>query len=283
MEDGQDPCELDAAAGGGLEWPKRPERERKGPGMIRGGWAVVWLLTAALGAGLAGVACGGGEPQPAGTAAAGDTGANLFANPGFEEGEEPWFSMTTEAWGTPFRVSDAFAHGGRYSALLEMRAGSEASGARVFGVVQEITPRQFPELLSGYYRVEDWVRGTDKQYLQFVVIVIGADNLPGGFPNHQVRYPLAGIADRPFEITNAHFVFVGTDEPVTGRWVYFKRNIGADFEELWGATPQGFEGIRILFEVRYDDKQAGLSELGADVFYDDLYVGPAAGNPNRPE
>lgn len=208
---------------------------------------------------------------------------NVFVNPGFEQGEGPWFSMDTEAWGTPFRVSDAVAHSGGHSAHLEMRAGPEATGAKVFGAVQEIAPAQFPELLSGYYRVQDWVRGTEKQYLQFVVIVIGATNLPGGYPNHQIRFPLAGIDKQPFEIANAHFIFVGTEEPITDHWVYFERNIRDDFLKLWGHVPEGFEKIRILFEVRYDDKQAGSGDVKADAFYDDLYVGPAAANPNGPE
>lgn len=230
-------------------------------------------------------ACGGTEPQPEATPPCQDIDidvpANLFVNPGFEKGEEPWFSMTTPAWGTPFGVSDAGACGGQRSALLGMRAGPAETGARVFGVVQEIAPDTLPEVISGYYRVEDWTRGTDKQYLQFVVIVMGATNLPGGFNNHQIRYLLAGIDEPPFAIGNAHFVFVNKDEPVTDRWVCFERNIRDDFEELWGAVPEDFTNIRILFEVRYDDKQAGSGEVKADVFYDDLYAGPAEANPSR--
>lgn len=243
----------------------------------------VFLLAAVI---LAG-ACGGAESQPAATPSRPDIdidiAANLFVNPGFELGEQPWFSMSTQAWGSPFRVSDAVAHSGQHSALLEMSAASGATGDRVFGVVQEIIPGQFPELLSGYYWVEDWARGTEKQYLQFVVIVMGATGLPGNFPNYQIRYLLAGIDEPPFQISNARFVFVGKDEPVTGRWVYFERNLRDDFEELWGALPEMFLQIRILFEVRYDDKPAGSGEVKADVFYDDLYVGPAAANPSRQE
>lgn len=46
---------------------------------------------------------------------------------------------------------------------------------------------------------------------------------------------------------------------------------------------EGFSKIHILFELRHDDKAAGSGEVKADVFYDDLYVGPAAANPNRPQ
>jgi hypothetical protein len=248
-------------------------------------------------------ACGGTESQPAATPvvtpettpppvtsaspvatpSSHGTSGNLFVNPSFENGADPWISLTTQAWGTPFRVTDAAAHSGKHSALLELRADREDTGAKVFGVVQEVSPGQFPELLSGYYRVEDWTRGTDKQYLQFVVIVMGPVGMPGDFPNYQIRYLLAGINEPPFQIANAHFVFVNEEEPVTGKWVYFERNIREDFQQLWGAVPQAYSGIRILFEVRYDDKQAGSGLAKADVLYDDLYVGPAAANPNKPE
>ncbi|MGB6896754.1 MAG: hypothetical protein WBF37_12540 [Dehalococcoidia bacterium] len=245
----------------------------------------LWHVLLFAGALLLSAGCGGGATQPAPSPPSGGAAVseNLFLNPDFEEGEQPWFSMTTQAWGPPFEVSGSAADSENQSALLQMRAGPEAAGARVFGVVQEITPEHFPELVSGYYRVEDWARGAEKQYVQFVVIVFEASNTPVTSPNHQIRYLLAGIEEPPFSIGNARFVFVGTDEPVTGQWVYFERNIRDDFQELWGAVPEGFSKIRILLEVRYDDKAAGSGEVKADVFYDDLYVGPAAANPNRPE
>jgi hypothetical protein len=231
-------------------------------------------------------ACGGAKTQPASTTPRQnvDFSGDLFVNPSFEEGDQPWFSMTStsQGWGTPFSVSDAAAHSGKDSAYLMMRAGTEATGPEVFGVVQEIEPAQFPEVLSGYYYVKDWVRGTPKQYLQFVVIVIGATGLPGDFPNYQIRYPLAGISEQPFTITNAYFVFINKAQPVTGQWVYFERNIRDDFKQLWGAVPTSWQKIRILFEARYDDKEAGSGEVKGDVYYDDLYVGPAADNPNHP-
>ncbi len=125
-------------------------------------------------------------------------------------------------------------------------------------------------------------RGTDLQYIQFVVIAIGADNLqgrppadPNPFPNHQIRYPLAGIDREPFQIANAYFVFLGREDPPLDQWVPFSVNVKEDFERFWGAAPEGYETIRILFEVRYDSKAIGEGPLAADVFYDDLYFGPA--------
>jgi len=210
-----------------------------------------------------------------------DVSPNLFRNGSFEAGPDPWLSLTTAAWGTPFRVGSEVAHSGSESAFLELRAAPNDTGTKVFGVVQEVQPGQFPELISGYYYVKDWVRGTPKQYLQFVVIAFAVDNLPGGFANHQIRYPLGGIAQDPFAISNAKFRYVSKEPPVLGRWVYFERPVRQDFEELWGAVPEGYDKLRILFEVRYDDKAAG-TEAKADVFFDDLYLGSSKDNPNRP-
>jgi hypothetical protein len=215
--------------------------------------------------------------------------ANAFHNPGLESGREPWCSLhVTEV--PPFEVTQDFAHSGDSSAVLQMRVPAEEAGnAKVFYLVQEVMPEELPELISGYYRVENWSKGTPKQYLQFVVILCrekegfdcrgGATNLPGEH-NHQIRYILAGIDEEPFQIANAFFVFLSREEPRTGEWVYFERNLMDDFEELWGAVPEGFDKIRVLFEVRYDDKEAGTLPAEADVYYDDLYMGPASENPN---
>jgi hypothetical protein len=225
------------------------------------------------------VGCGGeSTAQPA---IGSDVAKNIFDNGAFEKGEAPWISLSSEAWGARFHLADGVAHSGEHSALLEMRAAQEA-GPKVFGVVQEVKPEEFPELISGYYRVGQWTRGTDIQYLQFVVIAIGATNMPRGFANHQIRYLLAGTSQPPFAISNAKFVFVGTEEPVPNGWVYFERNIRQDFIDQWGAVPEGFSMIRVLFEVRYDDKEEGVTDPMADIFYDDLYLGPADANPNGP-
>jgi len=192
---------------------------------------------------------------------------NLFPNPGFENDRDPWFSLKPP----DFILSDT-AHTGEKSAVLQMNDSANETGSKVYYLVQEISPDKFPEKISGWYRVENWKKGTDKQYVQFVVIVWQATNLKGGYNNHQIRYPLAGIADEPFVIKNAYFIFIGKDAPVENEWVYFERNVAEDFKEKWGAVPEGFKMLRILFEVRYDDKNAGETVKG-DVFYDDLFLG----------
>ncbi len=48
--------------------------------------------------------------------------ANRFANGSFEQGADPWISLSTAAWGTPFSVSERQAVEGSSSALLELRS-----------------------------------------------------------------------------------------------------------------------------------------------------------------
>jgi len=158
-----------------------------------------------------------------------------------------------------------------------MRDPAEASGAKVYYLVQEITPKEMPELICGYYRVENWVKGSRHQYVQAVAIAFAPSNFPnqeaGGFPNYQIRFLLAGTDSPPFAIENGKFVFVTREEPVQGQWVPFELRLRDSFQELWGAAPEGFEKLRLLFEVRWDNKVAGAGPAQADAYYDDLYTG----------
>lgn len=196
--------------------------------------------------------------------------SNLLRNPGFEDGDDPWIFLFPEA---PFRRSEQAPHGGRFSALLEVRGSAEERGARVYMATQDVSTRSFPEFIAGYYRVENWRKNTPLQYVQFVVVVFHARDL-GNYANHQIRYVLAGIDREPFAIRNARFVFLRSEEPVQGEWVPFRRNLRDDFKKLWGRVPEDFGKIRVLFEARYDGKAEGPVTSG-DVFYDDLYLGPA--------
>ena len=271
--------------------------------------SVRWLMVAAAGLALAiAVACGNdGEsvttpspedqlsPTPMASPPSGPVltlspppavpaTENVLAIPDFEECTDaapapcaPWFVLKPPN----FELSDV-AHTGEKSAYLQMREPPEAVGAKVFYLVQEVAPSEFPEVLSGFYRVDNWLRGTEKQYLQFVVIVVGADNAPPDadgkpFSNHQIRYILAGINAEPFEISNAKFVFLSRTDPSSGEWVPFQVNVKQDFIDLWGSVPEGYDFIRLLYEVRYDDKIPGSGTAEADVYYDDLHFGPADG------
>jgi hypothetical protein len=219
-----------------------------------------------------------------------DAAGNLLADPGFEESEAPctadqgavepcWFSLREPAW---IPTKDK-AHTGEKAALLEMRETTASDEAKIHYLVQELAldpSQEIPEVISGNYFVENWVPGTKNQYLQFVVIFWSDDfsNMPvcpdqTPCPNYQIRYLLAGIDEDPFPIANAKFVYVDSEDPVEGEWVHFERNIREDFASFWGEVPHSVTKIRVLFEVRYDDKLPDEGPLEADVYYDDLYLG----------
>ena len=221
------------------------------------------------------VACSGDDgPSPTASPSPAATGTepvgNLLVNPGFEEGDDPWYTIVEESG---FEVTTELPHEGDHSALLRMDDPLSAEGGKVYYLVQEITPEEFPDVVEGFYRVENWHRGTLRQYVQFVIIAFGPSNFPTTVSNYQLRYLLAGIDSPPFDIGNAHFVFVNRDEPVEGEWVPFSLNVRDDFEELWGRVPEDTEKLRLLFEVRWDGKEAGDGTPRADVYYDTLYAG----------
>jgi hypothetical protein len=196
---------------------------------------------------------------------------NLLENWSFEEGEQPWVSLTEDSG---YQVTSEQAHTGEHSALLRMRDPPEAEDAKVYYLVQEIRPSEMPDLICGYYRVENWMRGSRHQYLQAVAIAFKPANFTQSVTNYQIRYLLAGADSPPFAINNAKFVFVSREDPVQGEWVPFELHLKDDFQQQWGAVPEGFEFIRLLFEVRWDNKVAGQGAAEADAFYDDLYSGP---------
>ncbi len=197
---------------------------------------------------------------------------NLFVNGGFEDGAGPWCSLDSSAWGTPFSVSDERAYAGDQSALLQLRS-DDGGAERVYGVVQEVAGNEFPETLFAEYFVERWEQGTPIQYLQVVVIVWDADNAPVNVGNHQIRYIIAGVDSQPTFISNARYVMVSEAQPSVGEWVHFERDVRQDFLELWGSVPEGYDRLRVLFEVRWDDRTPDDDPSLADVYYDDLYFG----------
>jgi hypothetical protein len=233
-------------------------------------WRMKLLRPAALAVVVLAVSCGSGaDSSPAATPPA-DT--NLLENPGLELGGEPWYSLEEPS----FVVTRDEAHSGSSSALLRLRADPDHEGTRVHHLVQDVQVEEgqpFPEVLSGFYRIGHWARDTDLQYVQAVVAVFESDNLPA-FLNHQVRYVLAGLDEEPFSVGNARFVLLGEEEPEEGRWISFHADVRDDFERLWGAVPEGYNLIRVLFELRYDNKASGETPE-ADVYFDDLYLGPA--------
>jgi hypothetical protein len=226
-----------------------------------------FLTTICVGLGVVGCFGSGDDtnetPNPPG---------NLFVNPGFEDGAEPWYTIVDEAG---FTVTGELAHGGANSAVQHMNDPTEASGqGKVYYLVQEIDPAELPEIVEGYYRVENWRRGTPLQYLQFVIIAFEPKNFDLTLAqNYQLRYVIAGVDEPPLDIGNAHYVFLSRDDPPVGEWTRFTANIRDDFQRLWDAVPEEFSRLRLLFEVRWDYKSSGSGAPRADVYWDDLYIG----------
>jgi hypothetical protein len=245
-----------------------------------GGASLLALLPVLVGL----LACGGEEPTAGGPPAPSWPGPNLLANPGFEAGREGWsFRDQSPHWGD-FRIVGRPTHSGLAAAHLRLHhtPALPPRRAKVYGVVQELRPGRFPETLGGFYRVDGWeksVEGTDL-YLQLVVIVWGdpttAERMakPGrAVSNYQLRYYLAGLEEPPFRLANARVAFVRRGPPPLGVWQRFEVPLRADFERLWGGVPQEFDHLSVLFEARWDNMPP-RSGVRADVYYDDLYVGP---------
>lgn len=208
-----------------------------------------------------------------------DDPSNLLANGSFEDGPGPWYAMLApeRPWWMDFDITDAAQHSGNYSVVFHLHArGTIPRGVRVWGVVRDLTPERFPRRLGGRYRVEDWNRGAEAQYVQ---VVIMAKVAPGHIPGLrvglvQVAYVLTGVDSRPLRISNRKFIFAGPKRPIEDEWIPFDFDLHADFQREWGAVPQQFEWIRVLFEARFDHySSANKSELRGTVYYDDLYLG----------
>jgi hypothetical protein len=235
--------------------------------------------TAALLAALACAGIFGAEPTP-------PPGfhTNLLVNPGFEAGTEGWsYPVESPYWGS-FEVVESPVHSGRRAAHLRLRADREdrTSAVHILGVMQELRPERFPDVVGGYYRVEGWEKGADVTdlYLQMVAIVwtdeASAVVNPGGpksaLNNYQLRFYLAGVSEPPFLVGNAKLLFVTKQQPEPGRWTYFEIPLRQRFEEQWGRVPSNYDRLRLLFEARWDNRPAG-SKIAADAYLDDLFAG----------
>lgn len=217
-------------------------------------------------------ACGGDDDGGA-SGSGSDGDGNLITEPGFENGGSSW-----KARGGPPTISADQTKSGGSSALLQMRDTAESPTTQSYSVFQDITTGEVPEFLSFEYFVGHWVKGTRLQYIEATVVVTGKDaQLPEcagePCPNFQLRYLLAGVETDPVAVLNAGFIVVSSDEPVEGEWVHFEAPVADDFAELWGQLPDEVESIRLLVDVRYDNREAEEAPLEADVYIDDVYLG----------
>jgi hypothetical protein len=214
---------------------------------------------------------------------------NQLRNPGFEAGTQDWGKIGgSEAVG--FEVVSEPVHAGRGAAHLvaSWQPGRRERPVSVKGAAQEISPPRFPDRIAGRYRVERWENTPDPGALQLQIIigVVGDPRIleivqsddpdePEAHPdldNYQLRYQLAGPTEEPEDGGNIRNRVIGKGPPELGNWVRFDLPVKSDFEQSWGGVPANYRYLRVMFNVRWDDKEEGAA-LHADVYYDDLFFG----------
>ena len=240
----------------------------------RQAWGVMLLLPIVL----LGGACGifdAPPPLPRTT----PTADNLLSNPRFEDGDTPWIAGK-QAGAQGFTVSDTVAHSGSHSLSLRLDGDASATGTGIAGASQTINPQAFPDYISGYFRVDEWRSSATFQYLEFVISVRGGD-FGDDIDVHELRFPLGGLDRQPPLPPNVQYLFLARAQPVLHQWVYFDYPLTQAFTRA-GKLPTRWTSIDVRFEARYDAKTAEQPATSAQVYFDDLYAGPQANNPNRP-
>ncbi len=211
---------------------------------------------------------------------------NQLENPGFEQHSDGWgYIADSERW-VGFETVESPIHAGDRSARVQLswKPEDRERPVHVAGAVQELSPTRFPTRVGGWFWVESWQNASQQtdMYLQAVVIVSGdpqaRELISPGSPdathldNYQIRYYLGGVTEPPFELTNARLQNVRPGPPPIREWVYFEMPVRDDFESLWGRVPADYDYLRVFFEARWDNKEAGAA-LSADIYYDDLFFG----------
>jgi hypothetical protein len=220
------------------------------------------IVTAACATVLAG--CGAFEespPAPTPAAAA----SNLLVDPGFETTNPPaWLGI-----GPPtvdvLVPSEEQARNGTRSARFR------SDGLR--GAAQSASAAEFPEFLSGYYRVDSWPDDGSAS-LQFSV------RAPSGSFSlaPEIRFLIAGASSEPEPSPRVPYVYLSRDAPVVGEWTYFAYPLRQAFIERLAAVPASWASIDVTVEAR---SAPGAPPVVA--YFDDLYLGSQIGNPNRPK
>ncbi len=214
---------------------------------------------------------------------------NQLRNPGFEAGAEGW-GLGGRRDSLAFEVVSEPVHSGRAAARLvaSWRPGRQERPVSVRSALQDISPPRFPDRVEGWFRVDRWESQSERSPLRLQVIVaaigdprtrdIVATDGPEDsdvhpeLDNFQLRYQLAGPSEDPEDGGNFKHRVVGSGAPELGRWQHFDLPVKADFQRRWGAVPENYRVLRVMFVVRWDDKEAGAA-LHADVYYDDLFFG----------
>jgi hypothetical protein len=230
-------------------------------------WRLAITLSALL---LFAAACGGGDDG-----GSGDNEDNLLSDGGFEDEADGW-----QARGAAPLTTMEQAAGGSASVVARIDPDAEFAASFSDIIFQDLNADRLPDILSGDYYVEEWVEGAEAQYIDVTVILFGSGTdmpqCPGGgiCPNIQLRYVLAGVEEPPIDVENARFVLLGSGPPETGRWVHFETRVDEDFALHWSPVPRQIDSLRVLLEVRYDDRGLEGEPPAAEVYFDNLYFGP---------
>lgn len=203
-------------------------------------------------------------------------GGNMLENSGFEDGETHWEWLSWSKGWAPFEISTGRRHSGEKALHLPVSSKDETRRTIVWGGMQKVVlGDRFPECLEGWYLVSDWQRGAKKMYLQAVVI---SDLKTDRGADKQVRMMLVGMEEPSYNLTNARYFFCDEDRPLTPpieKWVRFQCSPKQWFKEAWGVLPTSGTRLRVFFEARFDDRTPSDTEVVADTYFDDLYIGPA--------
>ena len=214
---------------------------------------------------------------------------NQLRNPGFEAGTADWGRIERRD-SVGFEVVSEPVHSGHGAAHLiaSWQPGNRERPVSLRNAAQEISPPRFPDRIAGWYRVDRWEYASEEGALQLQIIVVAIGDPrtreivksddpddPEVHPkldNFQLRYQLAGPTEAPEDGGNIRNKVIGEGPPELGSWLHFDLPVKSDFEQRWGTVPANYRLLRIMFGVRWDDKEEGAA-LHADVYYDDLFFG----------
>jgi len=205
--------------------------------------------------------------------------SNVLVNGGFEAGADGWAPVLAEAAG-PVDVVDGSGHGGRRSLALRLSGNGTAGTGRTIGATQTVNTEAFPEMVSGFYRVDRWQPNAASQNVRFVVSVRGGD-FGDGLGVHVVRFIVAGSDAAAALLPGVAQTYLSRAAPLR-RWTYFGYPVKQAFADRFGKAPTRWDAMEISVEAGYDGETGGGPGAAAEVSFDDVYAGPLAQNPNHP-
>ncbi len=203
---------------------------------------------------------------------------NLFRNPSFENGKEPWFALDSpdKPYWKDFEVSKRAARDGDFSAMLTVDNNGYTGSTQISGIIQDFTSLEaIPEELSGSFLIKQW-SDYNKLYAQVVVILFDVKDYPKslslGWPV-QIAFVLSDMKTPPFKILNRKFDFTAAKAVQPNHWVDFRFRLRDAFKQHWGVVPKHFSKMRVLFEIRFDGLQPTTQSDRAAAHFDKLFLG----------